>query len=200
MDEPKIAFPDWLPWATTAVLAALVACAGEKLMIERTRAQLLRDEIALSAAALQASDNQLAVEKIVSRREIDQLRSGFRVVILAPVPGSPSDVSGSAFGAVVWSPYSKRGLLTLRRLPPRAPGGSYQLWLLDDGAGPPGNLTSCAVFPAPEDGGGPGIAVDIAAPLAKGPRFLLVYGKRGGATNLQEYASPGSIVLASLPR
>jgi len=75
MDETKIELPAWLPWATTACLAALVACLVELWIIEKTRNQLLRDEDAIGQAALQAAQNQLEAERIVGRRELEQMRA-----------------------------------------------------------------------------------------------------------------------------
>ena len=59
MDETKIELPAWLPWATTACLAALVACLLELWVIERTRNQMLRDEALMADASLRAARNQL---------------------------------------------------------------------------------------------------------------------------------------------
>ena len=76
MDETKIELPAWLPWATTACLAALVACLLELWVIERTRNQMLRDEALMADASLRAARNQLEEERIFTRREIDQLKAG----------------------------------------------------------------------------------------------------------------------------
>lgn len=76
MDETKIELPAWLPWATTACLAALVACLLELWIIERTRTQLLRDEALVADANLRAARNQLEEERILTRREIEELKSG----------------------------------------------------------------------------------------------------------------------------
>src|ERR1035438_3088444 len=63
-DESRIELPAWLPWATTACLAALVACLGELWVIERARSQLLREEGMLTEAALKGMQNQLEAERI----------------------------------------------------------------------------------------------------------------------------------------
>jgi cell division protein FtsB len=76
MDETKIELPAWLPWATTACLAALVACLLELWVIERARNQVLRDEALMADATLRAARNQLEEERILTRREIEQLKAG----------------------------------------------------------------------------------------------------------------------------
>jgi len=86
MDETKIELPAWLPWATTACLAALVACLLELWIIERTRTQLLRDEALVGEASLRAARNQLEEERILTRREIEQLKAGAAASSDAQVP------------------------------------------------------------------------------------------------------------------
>jgi hypothetical protein len=199
MEESTITVPSWLPWATTAVLAAIVACVGEMWMVEKSRSQLLRDEIALSASALKSAQNQLEAEQILSKRE---LGSDFVVELLAPPKGIPS----RACGAVVWNPTSPKGVVTLFNMPKRPSGGDYQLWMID--AGPelkPGvrdfrsyqRPRSCAVFERPDLSGSFQANVDGIEFRSSGLRFVLFYGKKGGEDTLSEAKAAGSIVLAS---
>jgi len=69
MDEQKIPLPPWLPWATTACLAALVACLGELWILERARMRLMQEQVLLANAALKGAENQLEAERILDRRE-----------------------------------------------------------------------------------------------------------------------------------
>src|ERR1700679_2522422 len=131
MEESNKALPSWLPWATTAILAMAVACIGERLMIEKAKTQLLRDEAALSASALKNIQNQLEAEQIVSTRELSRLGADFNVEMLAPPRATPSRTCG----AVVWKPTSPKAALTLFNLPKRPLSGDYQLWVLYTGAG-----------------------------------------------------------------
>jgi len=55
----KTPLPQWLPWATTACLAALVACLGELWILEKARIQLLHDENQMTEAALKAPRTSL---------------------------------------------------------------------------------------------------------------------------------------------
>jgi len=197
-DESRIELPAWLPWATTACLAALVACLGELWIIERTRSQLLREEGLLTEAALKAAGNQLEAERIVNRRELAGLRAasgpqaGLRVALLLPPDGGPAHPP--LLGAAAWEPAGRRGLLRLCGLSGQPQERDYQLWL--EGPGP-GNPASCAVFHAPADGDG--VSFKITGSFSTGCRFLLVDGKKGGAGTVEEAEAVGSIVLATLP-
>jgi Anti-sigma-K factor rskA len=196
MDEPKIEIPPWLPWATTACLAALAACFIELWMVERARNQLLRDESQLSATAMMGIGNQLEAERIISRREIATLRpapgsqGALRVALLAPAPqGSPA-----AMGALAWDPAEGSGVLRFSGLPPQAPGRDYELWL--DGAGPH-RPARCALFHADAGNGEAAVRMPPGDAAAPEDRFLLIDGARGGSQSLAEAQARGSIVLAT---
>ncbi len=201
-DESKIELPAWLPWATIACLAALVACLGELWIIEKARSQLLRDQAALDQTALKGVENQLEAERIVNGREVAGLRAaavaqpGTQVVLLLAPDGNASRAPRVAFGIVAWDPAARRGLLRLSGVPAQPPERDYQLWL--DGTGP-GYPADCGVFHAPADDDGGGISIRLAGAVAPGCRFFLVDGKKGGARSLSEAEEGGSIVLATLP-
>ncbi len=202
MDEPRIELPAWLPWATTACLAALVACLGELWLIEKARSQLLREQSMLADAALKGAENQLEAERIVNRREVAGLRAGavpregLRAAMLAPPDGASRRPAEPAFGVLAWDPSGGKAVLRLGGLPAQPPERDYQLWLEGPGTGYPAD---CGVFHARPDDGAAGIAVTISGVLAPGCRFLLIDGTRGGARTLDEAEDRGSIVLASLP-
>jgi hypothetical protein len=200
MDEPKIELPAWLPWATTACLAALVACLGELWVIEKARSQLLREESMLTEAALKGAQNQLEAERIVNWRELAGLREASGQPAVAHVALLMVPEGGHApaprFGILAWDPAGRRALLRLNGLSAQPPERDYQLWL--EGPGP-GNPADCGVFHAPPDDDGSGIAIRITGAIAPGCRFLLVDGTKGGARTLKEAESGGSIVLATLP-
>lgn len=198
-DEPSLELPAWLPWATTACLAALVACLGELWIIERARSQLAREQYLLADAALKGAENQLEAERIVGRRALAGLRSadapsGLRAEMLAQPGAGPQ--RSPAFGVVAWDPAAGRGLIGLGGLPEQAPDRDYQLWLESPG---PGNPTDCGAFHAGAAGDGAFIAVTVSGAAGPGCRFLLVDGTRGGAGTLDEAKARGSIVLASRP-
>jgi hypothetical protein len=145
MDEPNYELPAWLPWATTACLAALVACLGGALdFIEKSRAELLREQAELAESAVMAAQNQLEAERILDawqlrgpRRQRPVPEASLQVILLGPTePGAP------ARGVAVLDPASGRGTAEpLRRIPARAPERDFQLWV--DGPGP-GYPASCA--------------------------------------------------------
>jgi hypothetical protein len=198
MDESTIALPSWLPWATTACLAALVACLGELWIIERAQSQLLREQCMLAEAELKGAQNQLEAERILNRRELAVLRSAdgppaeLRVALLLPPEGGPTP----ALGIVAWDGTRGRGLIRLSGLPEQNPQQDYQLWLEGPGPGIP---YDCGVFHAPAQDGAGDFAVRITGPVAPGSRFVLFNGSKGGARTLVEARAGGSIVLASLP-
>jgi len=204
MDETKIELPGWLPWATTACLAALVACLGELWIIEKARTRLQRDQGLLAEAAMKGMENQLEAERIVSSRELADMRPaaeplpGFQVALLAPPGGMPAILSASApaMGVVVWDPSGKRGLVRLSGGSAQDPTRDYQLWL--EGPGPQ-YPADCGIFHAPPQDGGAAIPIKVPVPIAAGCRFVLVDGKKGGAPTLEGAEAGGSIVLATLP-
>ena len=144
--------------------------------------------------------NQLEAERIISRREIENLRrapgaqAALRVALLAP-PGTASARDGApAVGALAWNPVDGRGILRISGLAGQAPDRDYQLWLDGAGARLP---ASCAVFHSDAGAGGAEIHVDSAAGNAA--QFLLIDGTRGGSRTLEEAKAGGSIVLATPP-
>ena len=200
MDETKNTLPPWLPWATTACLAALVACLGELWILEKARLRLMRDEILMTEASLKSAENQLEAERIVGRRELNlaQARTGepvsFSVALLSPLSGPGS--AGSPWGVVVFESGGRRGILKFSGLPDLGAGGDYQLWLEGTAEGA---VSACATFGASREESAEGIALGLPSSVVPGSRFLLIKGKKGGGRTLEEAIASGSIVLATLP-
>jgi hypothetical protein len=205
MDESKTPLPQWLPWATTACLAALVACLGELWILEKARIQLLHDENQMTEAALKGAENQLEAERIVERRELSLAQSGgagqidFHVALLSPprTGGHSADAgAGAPWGVVIWESTGNRGVLKVEGLADLGAGGDYQLWLEGATADSP---KAWATFEASPEGMADGIALNLTSPVAPGSRFLLIQGRKGGWRTLLEARASGSIVLATLP-
>jgi Anti-sigma-K factor rskA len=200
MDEPKIELPAWLPWATTACLAAMVACLVELWMIERARNQLLSDEGRLAESALKSMDSQLEAERIISRKEVENLRQSpkgmgaLHVALLAPPSPVVPRNGASIVGAVVWDPVDGKGVIRVSGLPGEAPERDYQLWLDGPDLQTPAR---CAVFHSDTGSGGTEVHLDPLSAERKGSRFLLIEGPRGGSRTLDEAQAGGSIVLAT---
>jgi hypothetical protein len=195
MDAPKYELPAWLPWATTACLAALVACLAELHFIEKSRAELLREQAELAESAVMAAQNQLEAERILDAWQLRDLGGApgpggaLQVILLGPTePGAP------ARGVAVLDPASGRGQLSLFGEFRQPPERDFQLWV--DGPGP-GYPAPCAVFHSRRPGGGE--AVGIRALVAPGSRLILIDGPRGGSGSLAEAEAGGSIILASNP-
>jgi hypothetical protein len=190
MDEPKYELPPWLPWATTACLAALVACLAELHFIDGSHEELLREEAQLAASAVAAARNQLEAERILDARQLKDLGAsrvpdaGLAVILL-----EPAQASGAARGVAVLDPASGAGQLRLFGTASQPEERDYQLWI--EGPGP-GNPTSCGVFHAGE-------TIGIIAPIVPGCRLVLTDGPKGGSTSLEEAKADASIILASAP-
>jgi len=207
MDETKIELPAWLPWATTACLAALVACLGELWIIEKTRTQLLRDENFVAEASLKGAQNQLEAERIVTRREIEELRAwaGTNAVsemalLLAPGADRRETLpAGSPWGVATWDTGSNIGSVRFVGLPKPGPDRGYRLWI--DAPGP-GYPQSYLVQMQQGHHGGTVASATIrsASPLPPAHQFLLESVENGEAATLDEAKAAGSIVLASPPQ
>jgi len=201
MDEQKIPLPPWLPWATTACLAALVACLGELWILERARMRLMQEQVLLANAALKGAENQLEAERILDRREHAMERGedmSFGVALLSPPAGSrPADPGlGSPWGVVVWESRGLRAILKVGGLPPAPAGRDYQLWLAASEDVPPLSCVACGALASEQASG---VAVNLPAAVADGSRFFLALGQKGGDVALDPATSGGSIVLATLP-
>jgi hypothetical protein len=214
MDETKIELPAWLPWATTACLAALVACLGELWIIEKTRTQLLRDENLLAEASLKGAQNQLEAERIVSRREIEGLKAApaaGRVALLAAPDAGRDDPFGQdrAWGIAVWNAAADSVQIRFTGLPSpdsvqtgfagppsQGPDRAYQCWI--EGPGPGLPVGFMVRFDLKYDSYA--LAAHLAQPVPPGYRILLIDGAKGGAATLEEAKARGSIVLASPPQ
>jgi hypothetical protein len=195
MDEPNYELPAWLPWATTACLAALVGCLVELWIIERSRGELLREQAQLAESAAAAAQNQLEAERILDARQLEDLGAGrepkasLQVILLAP-----AQAGAAARGVAVVDPASGRGQLRLFGTPGQSDERAYQLWI--DGPGP-GYPASCGIFNVGQAGDGEPIG--IRASVAPGCRLILIDGGKGGSSSLREAEAGGSIILASTP-
>ncbi len=196
MDEPKYELPAWLPWATTACLAALVACIGELWVIEKSRSVLLREQIQLAESAVKAAQNQLEAERILDARQIQNLGAhaasgdGLKVAVLLPqVPGSP------AVGVAVVDRASGRGQLRLFGGFAQPDARDYQLWI--EGPGP-GYSARCGVFHVAQGGDMGAIPISVPA-MDAGSRLVLIDGAGGGSSSLGQAEATGPIILASAP-
>jgi hypothetical protein len=191
MDQTKFALPAWVPWATAACLAGLVACLGELWMIERTRNQLMLDEKLLKEATLEATQNQLEAERILDRREMEQLRAAPvpELAFLAPPPSAPGP--RSAWGVVTWDPAQRHGTLRFAGLPPAAADRRYEVWI--EGPAPDSSVFCGASTADSADA----LPIELASPVAPGYRILLIYGKKEGYPTLAETEAQGLIVLAT---
>jgi hypothetical protein len=191
MDQTKFALPAWLPWATAACLAALVACLAELWLIERTRNQLMLDEKLLKEASLEATQNQLEAERILDRREMEQLRAAPVPELAFLAPPHPAPGSKAAWGVITWDPTQKHGMLRFAGLPAAAADQRYEAWI----EGPaPGFSVFCGASRADSIGALP---IDLPSPVAPGYRILLIYGKKEGYPTFAETKAQGLIVLAT---
>jgi len=200
MDDDKNPLPSWLPWATTACLAALVACLGELWILEKARLGLMRDENLLAAAALKGAENQLEAEHILARRlRSAQGTPGNEIPIQVELLQPPSTGSASGtppWGAVAWESETGSAVIRFSGLQDPGPERAYELWLEGTGQGYPHRCSTLAFDGAP---GPHSFRVDPANPVADGCRFLLILCKKDGGTPPALTLPEGPIVLATLP-
>ncbi len=202
MDESKFEIPAWLPWATTACLAALVACLGELLIVDKARNQLSRDQGLLADAAIKGMENQMEAERIVSARALAAAGQpagsveGLQVILLSPPIGETAEARAPAAGAVVLEAAGGRALATLAGGQQSDPGRQYDLWLEDSGSGHP---SFCCALGRASLGDTPAMPFKLTAPLAPGFRFIVVSRPEGAARAPDGAETPGPIVLASTP-
>jgi hypothetical protein len=199
MDQPKLELPAWLPWATTACLAALVACLGELWFIEKARARFLREQVELNDDAARSARNELAAERILEQRAVDDLRSGVVArtpLVLAMAPTEPAAADAPASGAVVLDPSDGSGLAAVFGGREQPPGRDYQMWLERGSAGP---ALPCGVFHGPAGSAGQAAPFRVPLPIEPGSRLVVVDGAKGGARTLDEARAQGSIILATPP-
>lgn len=195
MDEPKYELPAWLPWATTACLAALVACLVELWTIERSRGELLSEQAQLAASAATAAQNQLEAERILDARQLQDLGAGadpagaLQVMLL-----EPADSDSAARAVAVLDPTSGRGQLRLFGTPGEPAERDYEVWV--EGPGP-GRPTCCGVFHSDQAANGDPVA--IKADIVPGSWLVLIDGPKGGSSSLEAVMAKSSIVLASTP-
>ena len=200
MDDDKNPLPTWLPWATTACLAALVACLGELWILEKARLGLMRDQNLLTEAALKGAENQLEAEHILARR----LRSTHGIpggdaeiqVELLAAPSTGASPGPTPWGAVAWEPETGSALLRVSGLQDPGPDSAYELWLEGTGQGYP---YRCSTLALDGDTGSHGFQVSLTNPVANGCRFLLILCKKDSETPPTLTLPEGSIVLATLP-
>ncbi len=194
MEDPKPPFPAWLPWATAACLGALALCLGELWAVERAQGRLLRDEGRVAEAGLQGLRNQMEAERILSRRQIENLRSAgplgnVSAALLQPPAGIPAQHLPRV-GVVVWNESGNGAFVRFGGPGEPEPARDFQLWLLGDARSKP---VLCGRIHAPPNGNADGSPVRLPADVADSDHFVLVEGT----------APPGSpgaaIVLASLP-
>lgn len=70
---PSVGFRTVFPWALAACFALVAAWLGTRLLTERTEATRFRQQHALADVALQSAKQQLEAERIVTRRQFQDL-------------------------------------------------------------------------------------------------------------------------------
>lgn len=190
-----------LPWASAAILAVVAAAVAESWSVERARNRLLQDEGGLAAAALQATQNQLEAERILTAREkalaaaASAANPGLTVVILTPPPDAPP-THPTPLGVMVWDASGRQGILRVSDLPAGGPGNLLALWMVS----PDGSQTSCCgVFPAAVGEEPAPIRLERSSPVWPGSRYLLFRGWTGLGDTLEGARATGSIILATPP-
>ena len=147
------AFPALLPWLAAACFAVTAAWVGLLYVGSRSEAVLLREQQAIADLALKSVRTQLATERLLAGRQLDDARTqiadlgqqlktqgdlaNFKITALASLLKN----SPEALAVAVWNPTTQQGVLQVDKLPALAADKDYQLWVVDP------------QYPNPVDGG-----------------------------------------------
>lgn len=137
---PLVRVSGWTGW-----LAAVVAALGAAWLAQiglRLRSELIaaREEAALTQVEAQSTRNLLEAERLVSERQIAELRAAREQLasperapdldrLLIQTLSAESGEAPDARGTVVWSPDHQAGLLVISGLPALRGEQTYRLWL-----------------------------------------------------------------------
>jgi anti-sigma-K factor RskA len=173
----------WAPWlvAATAVLAALglgVHASQLRARVAILEAHLVESSSRLTRAEAETRNSQTLLAR--ARLEADVLRAPDLTEVSLLGQGPAADARARAF----WS-RTEGIVLTTTRLPSLAPGRTYQLWLLNDGA-----PTSAGVF-APDATGAATAVFETSASVPAPKGMAVSIEPQGGSPG-----PTGEIVLA----
>lgn len=166
----RFPFSAWMGWAAAAAFAIVSALLGQRLLTQRTELISLRQAQELAQLELRSLQTLQESERIVTARQIEELRraeaqvaslsttlsaerteSTLRVAELQrrndlaqlkiASLAALAGASPDAKAIAVWNPTTQEGVLTVEKLPALAANQDYQLWVIDP------------QYPIPVDGG-----------------------------------------------
>jgi hypothetical protein len=148
-DEAKTAatgaifrLPGWTGWLAAAVIALGAALLVQLFLGARGELVAVREEAALSRVEAQSTLNLLEAERLLSQRQIAELRNAHErlaalerssdpVYLKIHTLSSQLENAPEAQGAAVWSTEKQSGSLVISSLPPAPAGRTYRLWIID---------------------------------------------------------------------
>lgn len=135
-----------IPWAIAACLAVVSLWLGGRYLAASSEASLLQRQRALTEVALESIRQQLEAERIVTRRqlqdlgqELDQAKTQLaktrgsldiarcKITLLA----AAAKDTPQALAVALWDAARQEGVLAVEKLPALQPGQDYQLWVVD---------------------------------------------------------------------
>jgi anti-sigma-K factor RskA len=173
-------FP-FVPWAVAACFALIAGLMGQLYFAARARSQVLEDERRLADVALQTLRNSIEAERIVSSKEIQQLKAAadmanMKVAMLT----SQMQQAPQAEAVAVWNPMTQQGMIRAAHLPMPQPDRDYEAWyVFADAKAPP--ISAGLVHVDPGSGEA---TVDLRAhkPMPEVAKFAVSVEPKGGAT------------------
>jgi hypothetical protein len=138
--RPRLPPLTWTLGIVGLAFALLLFGGGTLYLQQAAELRLLRQELQLAAVERRTVEVELDAERIITRRELAQLRdaqSRVRALEGATSAGPlhisllelPDQPERDELGAVVWSVGTRHGVLILHAAAAALPAGDYQLWL-----------------------------------------------------------------------
>jgi anti-sigma-K factor RskA len=195
--DKVVAFPQWIPWAVAACLAAAVAWTARQYAAERgANAALARQEriaqqtleetrVQLDDARRLVTESSRQVADLTTKLKDEGDLAHFKIATLASMLGN----TPAAIAVAVWDPSREQGVLSVSKLPALASEKDYQLWVIDKQYPAP---VSAGVFVVDPVSGEAHIVFKTDKPVRSIAKFAVSLERKGGV------ASPeGPIVLIS---
>lgn len=175
-------FARWLPWAVAIGFAFVSIWMAQLYLGQRAETLASNEDAELAHADAQSAKNQLEAERLLSGRQLADLRqqlqrhddlTRFKIARLVSLAGN----SSQARATVVWDPTRREGLFTIEKLPAQPDDHDYELWVIDAQKSKP---VSAGVFAVDAEGDAR-LEFRPAQPVAAAAKFAVSLEKKGGA-------------------
>lgn len=181
---PLSVFRVLLPWAIAACLGLVAA---RLWFLDEVKSETWRAELRLAEITLRAAQQQLEVERIVSREQLAQLDlANYKISALASLMKN----SPEAVAVAVWNPAKQEGVFALEKMPALPADQRYELWVIESPAD--AKPVSAGVFDLAPDGT-TRVQFKPSAPVGALKMFAVSREKNDG---VRAHAQPSEVVMA----